>query len=202
MKKAILLAVFCVAVFMTGCKEAEMSAMKGDQQMTQPNQEATERPLVRLKTDFGDILVELRPDKAPKTVENFLKLTQEGFYDSLTFHRIIKGFMIQGGDPTGDGTGGPGYTIPAEITDLKHVRGALATARLGDQVNPEKASSGSQFFICHQAAPHLDGGYTVFGAVKEGIEVVDKIAEVQMADPRMGKPANKVYIQKAEIVKK
>ncbi|MCK5833200.1 peptidylprolyl isomerase [bacterium] len=192
-------------IIFTGCKESGEMIKKGDSQKMAENkqsEEAISRPQVLLKTDYGDIVIELRPDKAPKTTENFLKLTNEGFYDDLTFHRIIKGFMIQGGDPKGDGTGGPGYTVPAEITDLKHVRGALATARLGDQANPQKASSGSQFFICHQAATHLDGQYTVFGSVVKGIDVVDKIANVPMADPRMGRPQKPVNILKVEVISK
>lgn len=203
MRKIVLCALCIVVMLALACKEtAEKTKETPLEQKTEREQpkEASVRPTVRLTTQFGEILIELRPDKAPKTVENFLKLTREGFYDSLTFHRIISGFMIQGGDPKGDGTGGPGYTVPAEITDLKHVRGAVATARLGDQVNPEKASSGSQFFIVHQPAPHLDGGYTVFGMVTKGMDVVDKIAGVPMADARMGKPMDKVFIVKAEVV--
>jgi len=127
-------------------------------------------------TQYGDIRIELYADKAPKTVANFVKLASEGFYDGLTFHRVIPGFVVQGGDPKGTGTGGPGYTIEAEIHPaLKHVSGAVATARLGDQVNPQKRSSGSQFYICLAPQPHLDGEYTVFGQVVEGMDNVMKI---------------------------
>jgi peptidyl-prolyl cis-trans isomerase B (cyclophilin B) len=131
-----------------------------------------------IDTRHGQIKMELYPDKAPKTVANFKKLASEGFYNGLTFHRVVPGFVAQGGDPQGSGAGGPGYTIEAEIhPDLKHVTGAVATARLGDQVNPQKASSGSQFYICLAPATHLDGGYTIFGQVVEGMEHVLKIAK-------------------------
>jgi peptidyl-prolyl cis-trans isomerase B (cyclophilin B) len=125
------------------------------------------------------IRAELYPEIAPITVENFVSLTKEGFYDGLTFHRIIRGFMIQGGDPKGNGTGGPGYSIKGEFAkngvknDLKHTRGVLSMARSS---NPD--SAGSQFFIMHQDAPHLDGQYAAFGKVIEGMEVVDMIADV------------------------
>ena len=126
------------------------------------------------------IVVELYPDKAPNTVANFVELANSGFYDGLTFHRVIKDFMIQGGDPKGDGTGGPGYSIKGEFTgngfknDLKHKRGVLSMART---MMPN--SAGSQFFIMHEDAPHLDGGYAAFGKVTEGMEVVDRIAAVR-----------------------
>lgn len=132
--------------------------------------------------DNGDVIQgELYPEKAPKTVENFEKLANEGFYDGLIFHRVIKGFMIQGGDPKGTGMGGPGYTIHGEFinngfkqNDLKHTRGVLSMARA---MNPN--SAGSQFFIMHQDSPWLDGDYAAFGKVTSGIEVVDDIANVQ-----------------------
>jgi cyclophilin family peptidyl-prolyl cis-trans isomerase len=135
-----------------------------------------------LETAQGKIVIKLADADAPKTSANFRKLVREKFYDGTSFHRVIAGFMIQGGDPnskdkdpTNDGIGGPGYTVPAEIK-LKHVRGAVATARQGDQVNPAKASSGSQFFIDVADLKSLDdGGYTVFGNVISGMDVVDKI---------------------------
>ena len=127
-------------------------------------------------TDRGEIVIELYAAEAPKTVANFEKLSKDGFYNKLTFHRVEPGFVVQGGDPAGNGTGGPGYELPAEISPTeKHVRGAVAMARRGDQVNPERKSSGSQFYICLEAAPSLDGQYTVFGGVVEGMDVVDKI---------------------------
>jgi cyclophilin family peptidyl-prolyl cis-trans isomerase len=128
-----------------------------------------------ISTDKGDILVDLDASAAPKTVNNFVFLAREGFYDGLTFHRVEPGFVIQGGDPLGTGRGGPGYTVPAEI-ELQHVKGAIAMARLGDQMNPERASSGSQFYITLAETPHLDGAYTVFGEVVEGMDVVASIA--------------------------
>ena len=126
------------------------------------------------------IKLELYPEKAPITVANFEKLIKEGFYDGLTFHRIISGFMIQGGCPKGDGTGGPEERIKGEFSangvpnDIKHVRGVISMARSG---NPN--SAGSQFFIVHKDAPHLDGQYAAFGKVVEGIETVDEIADVE-----------------------
>jgi peptidyl-prolyl cis-trans isomerase B (cyclophilin B) len=129
-----------------------------------------------LDTDRGTIVIEFYPAVAPKTVENFETLTKKGFYNGLTFHRVVPGFVAQGGDPKGDGSGGPGYDLPAEISPAeKHLRGSVATARLGDAVNPDRKSSGSQFYICLAAQPGLDGQYTVFGGVVEGMDVVDKI---------------------------
>ena len=128
--------------------------------------------------DYGTISVELNGDAAPVTVENFLKLAGEGFYDGLTFHRIIDGFMIQGGDPKGNGTGGSGETIKGEFSlngvanNLAHTRGAISMARANA---PDSASS--QFFIVHQDSPHLNGQYACFGYVTEGMEIVDAICE-------------------------
>jgi peptidyl-prolyl cis-trans isomerase B (cyclophilin B) len=137
--------------------------------------------VVTVETSMGNFEVTLNGKAAPKTVGNFMKLADEKFYDGLTFHRIVKqpGFhLIQGGDPKGDGTGGPGYTVPAEI-GLKHTKGAIATARTSDQINPTKASSGSQFYIVTEDIPFLDGNYTVFGYVTSGMDVVEKINAVQ-----------------------
>jgi len=131
--------------------------------------------------DGNKISGELYPDKAPKTVENFETLANKGFYDGVIFHRVIPGFMIQGGDPTGTGMGGPGHTIPGEFSgngftgnDLKHTRGVLSMART---MNPN--SAGSQFFIMHADAPHLDGQYAAFGKVTDGMDEVDKIASTK-----------------------
>jgi len=132
--------------------------------------------------DNGDVIKgELYPDKAPKTVENFEKLANEGFYDGLNFHRVIPGFMIQGGDPAGNGTGGPGYSIPGEFkangfaqNDLKHTRGVLSMARAQDP-----NSAGSQFFIMHADSPWLDGQYAAFGKVTSGMEGVDHVASTK-----------------------
>ncbi len=125
---------------------------------------------VRIRTDKGEILIELFPDDAPDTVANFKKLAASGFYDGLSFHRVIPGFVAQGGDPKGDGTGGPGYRIRAEFNARRHERGTVAMARAAD---PD--SAGSQFYICYGDLPHLDGQYTVFGKVIEGMDVVDRI---------------------------
>jgi len=148
------------------------------------------KDMAKISTKFGDITLELDPEAAPLTVANFEKLVKEGFYNGTTFHRVIPGFMIQGGDPKSkdpndraeQGTGGPGYTIPAEIK-LPHTRGTIAMARLGDTVNPKRESSGSQFFICVVDCPHLNGQYTAFGHVVSGMEVVDQIVS-QKRDAR------------------
>ena len=130
--------------------------------------------------DGSTMKAELYPEIAPKTVENFVELIQKKFYDGLIFHRVISGFMIQGGDPQGTGMGGPGYSIPGEFTangfknDLKHSRGVLSMARAMDP-----NSAGSQFFIMHQDAPHLDGQYAAFGKLTEGFETLDQIAGVK-----------------------
>jgi len=150
----------------------------------------------------GIIRAELYPEIAPITVENFVKLTKQGFYDGLIFHRVIKGFMIQGGDPTGTGMGGPGHTIKGEfrnngvVNNIKHERGVLSMAR---SMMPN--SAGSQFFIMHKNAPHLDGSYAAFGRVIEGIEVVDEIACTQtgaMDRPVKDQKMKKVTVEIAE----
>jgi cyclophilin family peptidyl-prolyl cis-trans isomerase len=145
-----------------------------------------------MKTNHGDIELELFDDAAPKTVENFRKLSGDGFYDGLAFHRVIKDFMIQGGCPQGTGTGGPGYTFEDEFNDHKVVRGALAMANAGPNTN------GSQFFIVTtDAAPWLDGKHTVFGEVTEGMDVVDTI-EGLPTDAR-DKPQDDARIDKVEL---
>ncbi len=147
---------------------------------------------------FGVIEVALDPSVAPITVENFVKLANKGFYNGLTFHRVIRGFMIQGGCPKGNGTGGPGYCIKGEFmangvnNPLKHTRGVISMARAMD---PD--SAGSQFFIMHQDAPHLDGQYAAFGKVTKGIEIVDAIASVDTNYYDM--PLNKVVIKSIKI---
>ncbi len=129
-----------------------------------------------IHTDKGDIVCVLYPKESPLSVTNFIKLSKSGFYNGLTFHRVVPGFVVQGGDPIGNGSGGPGYTIPAEI-GLIHEKGALCWARLPDQVNPQKRSSGSQFYITLEKVPYLDGEYTVFGQTIEGQEIVNKIEQ-------------------------
>ena len=123
-----------------------------------------------LETSKGTIAFRLHKRVAPNSCENFAKLARQGFYDKTKWHRVIDNFVIQGGCPKGDGTGDPGYTIEAEISDRKHVRGTVAMAR-GRRVD----SAGSQFYICRSTLPHLDGQYTVFGTVTTGLDVVDKI---------------------------
>lgn len=156
--------------------------------------------MVVITMDNGKkIELELYPEIAPITCENFEKLVKDGFYNGLTFHRVIKGFMIQGGCPNGNGMGGPGYTIKGEFAsngvknDIKHTRGVISMARAADP-----NSAGSQFFIMHADAPHLDGQYAAFGKVVNGIEVVDEIANVPTgwAD----KPSQPVVIEKIEII--
>ena len=150
--------------------------------------------------DGGIIKLELYPDIAPQTVRNFVSLARKGFYDGLTFHRIIPGFMIQGGDPNGTGTGGPGYCIKGEFAingfenDLKHTRGVISMARL----NKPYDSAGSQFFIMHADAPHLDGAYAAFGMVIEGMDVVDRIASVD-CNPINNHPYEDVVIKSITI---
>lgn len=138
--------------------------------------EAGKEYVANIQTTKGLIVCELYPEKAPFSVTNFIALAKGGFYDGLTFHRVVPNFVIQGGDPQGTGSGGPGYTVPAEI-GLKHHKGALAWARLPDQVNPKKRSSGSQFYIALEATPFLDGEYTVFGQTIQGMDVVEKIKQ-------------------------
>ena len=146
-----------------------------------------------LQTNAGPIVIEFFDDDAPKTVENFRKLAGDGFYDGVIFHRVIPDFMIQGGDPEGTGTGGPGYTFEDEFNDHKVVRGALAMANAGPNTN------GSQFFIVTTgAAPWLDGKHTVFGEVVEGMEVVDAI-EASETDAR-DKPLEAKTIESVELV--
>jgi peptidyl-prolyl cis-trans isomerase B (cyclophilin B) len=126
-----------------------------------------------IKTNRGDIVVDLSPEHAPKTVNNFVFLAREGFYDGVTFHRVINNFMVQGGDPTGTGMGGPGYKFADELTDnsLKHEAKVLSMANAGPNTN------GSQFFITHAPQPHLNGKHTVFGKVVEGQDVVDAVQQ-------------------------
>ena len=128
-------------------------------------------PTATIATDKGTIVLELFSGEAPGTVSNFTKLARSGFYDGLTFHRVIPNFVIQGGCPQGDGTGGPGYTIKCETegNPHRHVRGSLSMAHAG------KDTGGSQFVICHSPQPHLDGKHTVFGQVVEGLDVVDAV---------------------------
>ena len=154
----------------------------------------------KITMENGDIMeFEMYPDVAPKTVQNFVDLINKHFYDGLIFHRIIKGFMLQGGDAEGPGMGGPGYTIPGEFSaigfnnDLKHTRGVLSMARTMDP-----NSAGSQFFIMHQDAPHLDGQYAAFGKLTSGFDVLDAIASVKT--DWMDRPKKEQKIKTIEII--
>lgn len=159
---------------------------------------------IQMEDDLGEIVIELDPNAAPITVENFKKLAGEGFYDGLTFHRIMKGFMIQGGDPLGTGTGGSGTSIKGEFKEngvdnpLKHVRGTVSMAR---SEAPDSASS--QFFICVNDAgvKHLDGKYAAFGTVLKGMEVADKIVELHLLDPTSVPAMKSITISEENPVK-
>jgi len=159
----------------------------------------TKTPIATLSLDSGEVIkISLLPEIAPNTVNNFIALSQDGFYDGLTFHRVIKNFMIQGGDPMGNGMGGPGYSIKGEFNEngfsngLKHTRGVLSMARTRDM-----DSAGSQFFIMHEDSETLDGKYASFGIVTEGLEVVDKIVEVPVN--KDDKPLEDIVIKSITI---
>lgn len=184
--------------------QTQTSSQSNDQ-TTAPaadNTSVPDKAVATIDTSMGSFEVTLDGKAAPKTMANFIKLANQGFYNNLKFHRIVAGFMIQGGDPSGDGTGGPGYTIPAEI-GLKHTIGAIAMARTGDQVNPNRESSGSQFYVTLAAQPSLDGLYTVFGYVTSGMEVVTKIGlvatDVNPATGEQSVPIKDVVINKITI---
>ncbi|MDP8243863.1 MAG: peptidylprolyl isomerase [Candidatus Hinthialibacter antarcticus] len=168
-----------------------------------------EEEIALLQTSEGDMVLRFFPDVAPGHVKNFKDLARkkddkgELFYDGTKFHRVIKGFMIQGGDPlTKDdsqaarwGTGGPGHSVKAEFNKKSHKKGTLSMAR---SASPD--SGGSQFFICHQAAPHLDGQYTVFGELVEGLDVLDKIAETKVGGPQRSTPVEPIVVKHVKIM--
>ena len=168
-------------------KETETTTAETTAEETTRNPDAVDPMDVETMTaeitvkDYGTIKLELYPSKAPQTVSNFVSLANQGFYDGTIFHRVIEGFMIQGGDPEGTGLGGPGYSIKGEFesngfeNDIKHDRGVLSMARKSAPLD----SAGSQFFIVQEAAPHLDGDYAAFGKVVEGMEIVDEIASCE-----------------------
>ena len=131
-----------------------------------------EKPKIHMLLDKGLVVIETFPEKAPKTIQRIIELSNEGFYDGLTFHRVISGFMAQGGDPNGDGTGGSGQNIVAEFNDIKHERGIVSMAR-SNEIN----SADSQFFICYDSHPFLDGKYTAWGKVVQGMNLIDRIPE-------------------------
>jgi peptidyl-prolyl cis-trans isomerase B (cyclophilin B) len=168
--------------------------------MKEPSAAATPRAIIH--TNFGDMTVEFWPDVAPRTVENFLKLSREKFYNGTAFHRIIKGFMIQGGCPNSKigargapGTGGPGYQVKAEFNNRAHVKGVLSMARSSD---PD--SAGSQFFVCHGDASFLNNQYTAFGKLVAGEETLNKIAAVACVGMEKSTPTERVEITSVEIV--
>jgi len=182
--KKLLFAIFAASTLAAGCKEEGQKTeqkMEATAEVQTPPQttplagtpEDASNPQVVLETDSGKIVLELFPKEAPVTVENFLKLVNQKYYDGLTFHRVIPGFMIQGGDPKGDGSGGPGWTITGEFGARKHIAGTISMARTADP-----NSAGSQFFLCVAAAPHLDRQYAAFGQAFEGVEVAQKIVSV------------------------
>lgn len=194
MKKWLLASLLVVAVLATGCsakKEEVKSDVKAEDNANKPTVTMTIKGM-------GDIVIALEPEVAPNTVKNFLSLASEGFYDGLTFHRVIANFMIQGGDPVGDGTGDPGYSIKGEFTnngvknDISHVRGVISMAR-----GQSPDSAGSQFFIVHQDSIYLDGDYAAFGEVISGMDVVDKIAAVKT--DAFDKPETEVVIEKVTV---
>ena len=181
-------------------KETKTEPAKEEQKAVNANEVAV------IKTSAGEMTVEFWSDVAPKTVENFKTLAKKGFYDGTAFHRIIKGFMIQGGDPlTKDptaearwGTGDPGYKIKAEFNDRPHVKGVLSMAR---SANPD--SAGCQFFICLDAAPHLDKKYTAFGKVTKGLDVLEAIGNTPVSASASGepsKPQKRIEVQSIKIV--
>ena len=207
MNKLLLTGLFAAVL---GCSVACGQADKKDDKKTEPSKEekkvVSTNEVAVIKTTEGDMVVEFWPDVAPKTVENFKTLAKKGFYDGTAFHRIIKGFMIQGGDPlTKDtnaearwGTGDPGYKIKAEFNDRPHVKGVLSMAR---SQNPD--SAGSQFFICHGTAPHLDRQYTAFGKVSKGEDVLNKIGNTPVTRSASGensKPLKRIEVQSVKIV--
>jgi peptidyl-prolyl cis-trans isomerase B (cyclophilin B) len=159
---------------------SHLTAGETTMQFTEPTKaiafEEGKTYLAVIHTSKGDVTCELNPKEAPLSVTNFIQLAQGGFYNGLVFHRVVPNFVVQGGDPEGTGRGGPGYTVPAEIK-LPHTQGALAWARLSDNMNPKKRSSGSQFYITLEKIPYLDGEYTVFGQTQSGFEIIKKIEQ-------------------------
>lgn len=204
MKKLSLL--LCVIVFAVSIFQCTPYKIQNDQRKkpVTPSEQKPKKGDVIIETTLGSITIALNDSAAPKHSANFRKLAKEGYYDSTTFHRVIPGFMIQGGDPNSKnedrsthGIGGPSYKIDAEI-GLTHDRGVIAAARQGDPVNPKRQSSGSQFYITVADAKFLDGQYSVFGKVIEGMDVADKIVAVPR-DQR-DNPLEKVMIKKVTVI--
>lgn len=190
-KKGILASFLAGAMALVGCSQGEMN----DEVRTPPK----ELPIATIVIkNYGTIEAELYPHIAPNTVNNFISLANSGFYDGLTFHRIIKDFMIQGGDPNGNGSGGPGYSIKGEFTknkfknDLKHTEGVLSMAR-----SQNKNSGGSQFFIMTKDSPHLDGQYAAFGKIMKGIDIVHEIENIKTGNN--DKPEKDIVIESIKV---
>lgn len=206
MKKTIrIIALALALLFVFGaCSGAKDNTDSGDASV---NSGVTEHKKVKFTMENGgEFVIELYPEYAPQTVDNFVKLVSEGFYDGLTFHRVIEGFMAQGGDPDGDGTGGSPDKIYGEFASngykdnkLSHTRGVVSMARRGDSMN----SASSQFFICYADATYLDGDYAAFGVVVEGMEAVDAFLGVERtvgSDGKLSRPVTPIVIEKAEVV--
>ena len=191
------------ALAATACTGQTAADKPAAQPAPSPMKETTEAaPNVIIHTNYGDMTVEFWPDVAPKTVANFLKLSREGYYTGTAFHRIIKGFMIQGGCPNSKigargtpGTGGPGYMVKAEFNNRAHVKGVLSMARSAD---PD--SAGSQFFVCHGDASFLNNKYTAFGKLVAGEETLNKIAAIRCVGMEGSTPTDRVEITSVEIV--
>ena len=203
MKRLFIAAFLCLGFVGLTAARAEDKAAPKTETKKEVSTTATPNEVAIIKTAKGEMVVEFWSDVAPKTVENFKKLAKDGFYDGTAFHRIVKGFMVQGGDPlTKDaskegswGTGDPGYKIKAEFNSRSHQLGVLSMAR---SANPD--SAGSQFFICHAAAPHLNGKYTAFGKVIKGDDVLEKIATTPCAGPAGSTPLTRQNVDSVKII--
>lgn len=196
---------FAVALVLVACGTSSSGGNLANNTANQSKEtlnyaeEVKENPIITITMENDEqIVIELEPKIAPNTVANFVSLVKQGFYDGLIFHRVIPGFMVQGGDPLGNGTGGPGYSIEGEFTangfenNMKHERGVISMARATDP-----NSAGSQFFIMVEEAPHLDGEYAAFGKVIEGMEILDTIVSVER--DQMNKPLKDQVMEKVEV---
>lgn len=205
MKKTIYLLIICISTLVLfGCGADKKNNENNKEESGKETFNGSHKIVIEVE-NYGSIYAELDEASAPITVENFVKLAKEGFYDGLTFHRVIAGFMIQGGDPSGNGTGGSGVKIKGEFPDngvdnkLSHTRGAISMARALDY-----DSASSQFFIVHEDSPHLNGQYAVFGYVTDGMDVVDKICkDIQVEDSNgTVKPENQPKIKSIKVLEK
>lgn len=208
MKKILNILVISILLFCTGCSNNKNSEnllgidFNVDSNETILNNYDTENPVVAMEiSGYGAIVIELYPKVAPNTVNNFIYLVKQGFYDNNSFHRLVPGFVLQGGDPKGDGTGGPGYTIKGEFTNnrftntLKHTKGIVSMAR-----STANDSAGSQFFIMLDTATNLDNNYAAFGKVIDGMDVIDKIANIEIvSNNETGKLKKNLTIKKALV---